>query len=147
MTITAKTILIDIDGVLTDNKVYFDGAGERIKGFHSRDIRAIRELIANGFEVILLTQSSWNGAASFAKRTGATIETHRDKWAWVSKNIQGSYIAVGDDTPDMETLRFAEIAFCPADADSQVLNLQKVRVLPVNGGDGVVAELVKIILN
>lgn len=147
MTLESKIIIIDVDGCLTDNKVYFDSKGERIKGFHSRDIRAIRELIANGFEVIALTQSSWEGMAHWAKRTGASVQTHRDKWAWVSKNVVGPYIAVGDDTPDMETLLFAELAFCPKDADEAIQRLSKVRCLPVAGGMGVVAELVKIILN
>lgn len=144
---TASTILIDIDGTLTDGKVYFTQTGERIKGFHVKDIRAIRELIAHGFEVICLTQSSWPGMKAWCKRTGAIVQTHRDKWAWVSKNITGKYIAVGDDTPDMETLRFAEMAFCPLDADDKVKQVENIHVLPVKGGEGVVAELIKIIIN
>ena len=143
----AKTIILDIDGVLTDNKVHFDQHGERSKSFFSRDIRAVRELISHGYEVIALTQSSWPGMKHWAKRTGATVETHRDKWAWVSKNIHLPYIAVGDDTPDMETLKFAEKAFCPLDADSKVKAIPNIIILPVNGGEGVVAELVKVILN
>lgn len=141
-----KTILIDVDGVLTDNKVYFTDSGERSKGFNSKDIRAIRELIANGFEVIALTQSSWPGMVHWAKRTGARVESHRDKWAWVSKHVTDPYIAVGDDTPDYETLRFAELAFCPKDADDSLKSFSKIRVLPSKGGEGCIADIVKILI-
>lgn len=142
----AKTIILDCDGVLTDNIVHFTHQGERIKGFHSRDIRAIRELIAQGFEVIILTQSSWPGAEHFAERTGAVVEIHRDKADWVQRSVQGPYIAVGDDIPDIPILRGAEAAFAPHDADTSLRSVDGVVFLPVKGGQGVIAELVKQIL-
>jgi 3-deoxy-D-manno-octulosonate 8-phosphate phosphatase (KDO 8-P phosphatase) len=142
----SKTIIIDVDGCLTDNKVYYTHKGERIKGFHSRDIRAIRELVAAGFEVILLTQSSWPGMEDYAKRTGAFVNIARDKWEWVSRNVQQPYIAVGDDVPDIDVLTFAAKAYCPLDADIAVKKLGNVNVLHSKGGEGVVADLVHILM-
>lgn len=140
-----RTIIIDVDGTLTDNRVYYDSKGERIKGFHSRDIRAIRELTAKGFEVILLTQSTWAGADHFAKRTGAMIAQSYDKYQWAKENTNGDYIAVGDDVGDVQLLDNADMKYCPADAEKIIKLLPGMIELDTKGGDGVIAELVKLI--
>lgn len=133
------TVLIDQDGVLTNNIVYYDAKGNRLKGFHSRDIRAIRQLVSHGYDVHILTQSSWPGINDFAKRTGAEIIIDREK------NIDQfkSFIAIGDDVPDIGMLRKAKIAFCPADADDEVKGLRNIRTLSTKGGEGVIAEMVR----
>lgn len=141
----AKTIIIDVDGCLTDNKVYYTHDNHRIKGFHSRDIRAIRELIAKGYNVILLTQSGWEGMNNYARRTGAEVVVARDKWEWVNSNMTGQFIALGDDVPDIDVLIAAKKAFCPLDADNAVKKLGNIQMLPCNGGEGVVAELVQVL--
>jgi 3-deoxy-D-manno-octulosonate 8-phosphate phosphatase (KDO 8-P phosphatase) len=129
-----KILVIDIDGVLTDGKVWYTHSGERSKGFHSRDIRAIREFIANGFEVLLCTQSEWPGALAFADRTGATVVIGREKP--VPKD---PFIIVGDDTPDIELMKAAAEAYCPADADHEVKKY--CTQLNTAGGNGCIAEL------
>lgn len=131
-----KTVIIDVDGVLTDGKVWYNSKGERSKGFHSRDIRAIRELVAHGFDVILYTQSTWPGMEDYAARTGATVVMNREKIP-----LNTPYIAIGDDTPDLDILHFAQRAFCPSDADPMVRSLQDITILETKGGEGCVAEM------
>ncbi len=140
-----RTIIIDVDGTLTDNRVYYDSKGERIKGFHSRDIRAIRELTAKGFEVILLTHSTWPGSDHFAKRTGAIVLQSFDKFQWVKDNVIGDYFAIGDDIADLKLLANATVKYCPADAEKIIKQLPNMIELDTKGGDGVIAELVKLI--
>jgi YrbI family 3-deoxy-D-manno-octulosonate 8-phosphate phosphatase len=137
-----QTVVIDVDGVLTDGKVWYNSRGERSKAFHSRDIRAIRQLVSHGYRVILLTQSTWPGIDDYANRTGAEVVISREKAidpAW------GKYIAIGDDTPDLEVLRGATLAYCPMDADLSVKSEAKVYPLARNGGDGVIAELINVL--
>lgn len=136
-----KTILIDCDGVLTDGKVYYDAKGNRIKGFHSRDIRAIRQLISHGFDVHIITQSSWPGMKDFIKRTGAEVTIDREK----KVDQFSDFIAVGDDTPDIEMLKKAKQAFCPSDADPEVKAIAGITLLGSKGGEGVVADLINIL--
>lgn len=135
---SAKTIICDCDGVLTDGKVYYDAKGNRTKGFHSRDIRAIRQLISHGYRFVILTQSSWPGINDFAKRTGAEVIMDRGK----NTTGFGTFIAIGDDTADIEMLSKATLAYCPKDADPAVLELPFVKVLFNKGGDALIAELV-----
>ena len=137
-----KTILIDVDGVLTDGKVWYDQYGERTKGFHSRDIRSIRELVSYGFEVYLITASSWPGSKHFANRTGAFVLVDREK----SCDQFIDFIAIGDDTADIKMLKKATRAFCPLDACSTVKQLDKITVLNAFGGDGVISELLPMLV-
>lgn len=137
-----KAILIDVDGVLTDGKVWYDQYGERTKGFHSRDIRSIRELVSYGFEVYLITASSWPGLKHYASRTGACILVDREKACDQFNN----FIAIGDDIADIKMLKKAIRAFCPLDACTMVKQLDKITVLNTPGGDGVISELLPILV-
>lgn len=137
-----STVVIDVDGVLTDGKVWYDAKGNRTKAFHSRDIRAIRQLVSHGYRVILLTQSSWPGIKDYVERTGAEVIIDREKKpdpAW------GDFIAIGDDTPDLAILRAAKLAYCPADADLSVKSEAFVMPLYMKGGEGVISELVTVL--
>lgn len=139
------TIIIDVDGVLTDGKVWYTSTGERSKGFHSRDIRAIREFVSRGYDVYLLTQSTWPGVDDFAQRTGATVVTAIDKLQWVQENNITGYIAVVDDVSDLMLLVNATRRYCPSDADYLIKELDGIQKLDTKGGEGVIAELVKLI--
>jgi 3-deoxy-D-manno-octulosonate 8-phosphate phosphatase (KDO 8-P phosphatase) len=136
-------IFIDIDGTLTDGKMYIDHTGEKMfKAFHSRDVRAIRELIANGHEVTLVSADSHHSGIHFADKVGAEFKCVRDK-----SSLPPADVAIGDDAWDVSMLKAAKRAFCPNDADPSVRSLFCVEVLKTNGGQGVIAELIRHILN
>ena len=138
-----KIILIDCDGVLTDGRLTIDHRGEKpFKQFHTRDVRAIRELIFNGYEVIIVSADDWPGIHYFAEKVGADVFISRDKGKIPYKN----YFAVGDDVWDLEMLKKAKKAFIPADADFSLKNIPGVKVLETMGGHGVIAEVCREIL-
>ena len=67
-------IITDADGVLTDGTLTIDHKGEKVfKKFHTRDVRAIRELVANGFEIYILSADEWEGTRHFAEKVGAVF--------------------------------------------------------------------------
>lgn len=132
------TILIDCDGVLTDGSLTIDHRGRKMfKRFHTRDVRAIRELVCNGFEVVIVSADDWQGIFHFADKVGADVHICRDK----SCVPFSDYIAIGDDAWDVEMLKNAKKAYCPMDADASVQRIPGIEVLPVRGGKGVIAEL------
>lgn len=132
---------IDIDGVLTDGKIWIDHKGRSIKSFNSRDARAIKQLSAHGFEVVLLTASSWPGSKFYAEKVGAQLIVARDKSLAI--NIHEKHYAVADDSWDLELLMCASRAFCPADAIASVKEIKGIEVLETKGGHGVIAEIVE----
>lgn len=131
-------VYIDIDGVLTDGKMYIDHTGEKMfKAFHSRDVRAIRELIYNGFQVILVTADDHPSGKHFADKVGAEFIFERDK----SKLTTADY-AIGDDVWDVPMFRSCNRNFCPFDAVDAVKGITGMWVLPSKGGHGVIADFV-----
>lgn len=145
-------ILIDCDGVLTDGALTIDHRGEKMfKRFHTRDVRAIRDLVYNGFEVTIVSADDWPGIYHFADKVGADVAIVRDKSRIKCKSrfkSHVSFVAVGDDAWDLPMLKSAGFgnAFCPADADYCVRRESCVTELKTAGGRGVIAELARILL-
>jgi 3-deoxy-D-manno-octulosonate 8-phosphate phosphatase KdsC-like HAD superfamily phosphatase len=140
---SSGTVLVDCDGVLTDGHLTIDRKGEKMfKRFHTRDVRAIRELIFNGYEVVITTADDWEGVFHFADKVGAEVFYCKDKCLIPYTD----FIAVGDDAWDIPILKRAKESFCPVDADPFVLSLPGINVLETKGGNGVIAELVRKIL-
>ena len=139
----AKRILVDCDGVLTDGTLTIDHKGTKLfKTFHTRDVRAIRELVFNGYEVFIVSADDWGGAQHFASKVGALFLHSREK------DFSGlDYIAVGDDAWDACMLTGAALAFVPADADPSVLSIPGVVKLETSGGRGVMAEVLARLLS
>lgn len=137
----AKVICMDLDGVLTDGKVWVNHKGEIIKGFNSKDLTAIKELISKGYEVHIVTASSWEGAESYLRKSGAILHIIRNK-----EEIPFNFdIAVGDSAWDIPMFKRAKESFCPADAPLEIRTLDGMNVMETKGGEGVVLELVKFL--
>lgn len=135
-----QKILIDADATLTDGKMYMDRHGEKMfYSFHSRDNAALAELIYEGFEVVIVTSNDSKIIKEYAKKRKCSYLYTRDK------QIKG-YAAVGDSVIDIPMLKLAELKFCPADADPSVKKLEGIKILPITGGNGVIAEMIHHIL-
>lgn len=134
-------ICCDIDGCLTDGKIWVNHQGEIIKSFNNKDLGAIKELIAMGFEVHLVTASSWPGAEHYLRRSGAELHILRNKEA-----IPFDYqIAIGDSAWDIPMMVKANYIFCPADASLEVKCLDGMYHLDTKGGQGIMLEMVRIL--
>lgn len=141
-----NAVVIDVDGVLTNGNLTIDHNGEKLfKQFHSRDIRAIRELVYNGFEVYIVSADEWEGSKHFADKVGAIFLPMRDK-KLVLQTIQKPFIAIGDDCWDIPMLNDAEERYCPKDADWKVKQVKGIKILKTIGGGGVIAELIHHVL-
>lgn len=145
MNLSLDLLLIDVDGVLTDGVLTIDHRGEKLfKRFHTRDVRAIREFVAHGWEVVLVSADDWPGIHAYAEKVGAEVYVAKDK---DDLPYDRPFVAVGDDAWDVPMLRRAAIAYCPSDADCSVMLLQGIRMLETRGGRGVVAELARRLLS
>ena len=50
-----RMLVLDVDGVLTDGKLYFDHAGNEMKAFNTRDGMGMKALQRVGIEVAVIT--------------------------------------------------------------------------------------------
>ena len=134
-------ICCDIDGVLTDGKIWVNHQGEIIKSFNNKDIGAVKELLAMGYQVVFVTASSWPGSDLYLKRSGAELIVLRNK-----EEIPFHYdIAIGDSGWDIPMLNKARYVFCPSDASKEVKEMDGMHILKCKGGQGVMLEMVQIL--
>lgn len=146
-------LLLDVDGVLTDGRLYFSGSGEALKVFHVRDGLAMQLARRAGVRVGLLSSRR---SAALARRAAEldldAVMTGRDDKlraytgflaAQATRPERVAY--VGDDLPDLPVIHRTGLSFCPADAVPEVRSAVD-RVLSARGGQGAVREAVEWLL-
>jgi 3-deoxy-D-manno-octulosonate 8-phosphate phosphatase (KDO 8-P phosphatase) len=148
-----RCLVLDVDGVLTDGRLYYTADGEHIKTFHVRDGSALRLWkVAGGWTVILSGRSSAalmrraeelsadvvrQGVANKVQTLSEVCHTLRVEWSEIC--------AVGDDWLDVPLLRQVGVAAAPADACPEVLSCVDF-VTPCRGGHGAIRDLVEWLL-
>jgi 3-deoxy-D-manno-octulosonate 8-phosphate phosphatase (KDO 8-P phosphatase) len=148
-----RLLILDVDGVLTDGRLYFDAKGEALKVFHVRDGHGLKMAQRAGIEVALLSGRRSDAAYHRARELGITRfhEGLRDKVAVLEEimaamQIQDSQVAmVGDDLVDLPIMSRAGLACAVADAVPEVLAAAHwVTSLP--GGHGAVRQVCDLLL-
>ena len=148
-----RLLVLDVDGVLTDGRVYLGAGDEELKGFHIRDGAGLALWRDAGYHTTFLTG---RGGAAVRRRADELridrIWEHvRDKRVAFDE-ILGHYgtsieqVAVmGDDIQDLCVLTRAGFSACPADAAEDVRQRVDL-VVPSAGGRGAVRDLVEHVL-
>ena len=149
-----KLIVLDIDGVLTDNKFTMDELGNLRKTFNYSDLMAIEQM-REYFEVILVSSADRVNPkfAEYAELPYYHIKFggRRDKKDFMFKYLQKrgltwrNVLFVGDSPVDKKLLISSAIGFCPADAAPEIKQLKGIYHLKRDGGQGVIEELYEII--
>lgn len=152
---TISVLITDIDGVLTDGKLWYNASGESMKMFHVHDGMAFAMLKKKDWKLGLLS----NGMASDAVQARAEklkvdfVHTGSGNKGeilrqWKSKyNLSTEQIAyVGDDINDLEVIQEVAVFACPANAVKKVKEQAHV-ILEKSGGDGAVREFVDLMLD
>lgn len=122
-----KLIILDVDGILTDGKKYYDKEGTvRMKTFCDKDWTAIKRFRALGMEVIFLTGDPFNVTIAENRNIDVYVNrqygTHSDKSNYLSilcteYNVTPEEIVfAGDDIFDVKLMRMVGKAYCPYDA-------------------------------
>lgn len=148
-----RLLVMDIDGVLTDGRVYIDEQGGETKTLFYRDLDAMGEAQRNGLQLAFLTGERGPFVDQLARRMNISevVAGQKDKLAGIQElsarlNLPLSEIAyVGDAVRDLPALEAVGLGLCPADAHRKLLNAG-LTVLPRAGGSGAVEEAVALIL-
>jgi 3-deoxy-D-manno-octulosonate 8-phosphate phosphatase (KDO 8-P phosphatase) len=153
-----KHLVLDVDGTLTDGKVYMGASGELMKAFNIKDGYGIHDmLIPAGITPIIITGRDSAIVTNRALELGIA-EVHqgiRDKLGKMkellsSLNGKLQYTAyIGDDLNDLVCMKAVKgeggLVGCPADAASEVKEICNY-VCKKKGGDGAVREFIEYIL-
>ena len=108
-----KLLALDVDGVLTDGRLYFSNSGEEIKSFSTLDGQGIKLLQSSGVVVALITARSSQLVSNRAANLGIqyVLQGSENKLEALTGimhklDLDFSQVAyVGDDLPDLACIR------------------------------------------
>ena len=143
-----KLLVLDVDGVLTDGRLWYGPSGEELKGFHVRDGLGIKSVLAAGIEVAVISGRESRAVALRCAELGIRHVTQgcADKRSafdglCASLGIGPEAAAcVGDDSPDLPLIVRAGLGIAVADAHPSV-RAAAGRVTQLPGGHGAVREI------
>lgn len=146
-----KYLVMDVDGTLTDGKIYMSNDGELCKAFNIKDGCGIHDIvIPAGIIPIIITGRSSSILEHRCKEIGISnlhqgIKDKVEKLLSITTDLT-AVAYIGDDINDLPCMeavhREGGLIGCPADAAKQVKKIADF-VSTKNGGDGAVREFIE----
>ncbi len=144
----ARLLVLDVDGVLTDGRLYYGPDGEMLKAFHVRDGFGLKQVMLAGIAVAIISGRRSKAVKARARELGIgdVIQGASEKLPELRKLIArrrvslAECVCVGDDTPDVPLLRAAGVGVAVADAHADARGAADLITL-AGGGRGAVREV------
>lgn len=148
-----KALLIDCDGILTDEEVYYSASGDELKKFNLKDRKGILCLHNKGIQIMLINPEANPAIDNAAEKLGiktvySGIDDKKQIIATVLKetSLNNTEIAcIFNDMTDPNLFQELGLSFAVKDA-SQNLRGEVDYVLAVNGGQGAIMEIAELII-
>jgi len=148
-----RLLVLDVDGVLTDGRIFVDHAGREIKVFHVRDGFGLRAWLKAGNEAAIVTGRRSQALSHRARELGIRFlyQGSPEKWADVRRVMEQLELRpeqtamVGDDLPDLSVMRRVGYPVAVADACEEIRSMAAY-VAARPGGAGAVREVVEHLL-
>lgn len=153
-----KFVVMDVDGTLTDGKIYMGSSGEMMKAFNIKDGYGIHDkLLLKDIVPVIITGRESSIVENRCKELGIH-EIHQgvtnkleclEKIVGRFNSTLESVAYIGDDLNDLSCMEAVQVAHgltgCPSDADKALKELCGF-VCTKKGGDGAVREFIDYIL-
>ena len=148
-----RLMAFDVDGVMTDGRLYYSADGEAFKVFNSQDGHGLKRLAASGVTLAIITGRNSPMVARRASDLGIqyVVQGREDKGAALAAlagelGVGAEECAyMGDDEPDVSALEWAALGFAVADAHASA-QAAACRVMRAAGGRGAVREVCDLLL-
>ena len=149
-----RLLVLDVDGVLTDGRLWFGPDGEVMKAFHVRDGAGIKAVLGAGIEVGIISGRRSAAVERRAAELGMRhvrqgcdnkAEALRALAAAVGVPVAAT-ACVGDDTPDLPMMALVALPIAVADAHPDVIAAAR-HVTRASGGAGAVREVCDLLLD
>lgn len=148
-----RLLILDVDGVMTDGRLYLDHAGNEQKAFNARDGLGIKALQRGGIEIAIITGRVSAPVEQRALQLGIehVYQGYEDKLTAFLELLEKTGLEprhtcfAGDDWIDIPILMRTGLAVAVANAEQRVK--QHAHWITQNkGGDGAVREVCNLIL-
>ena len=148
-----RLLLLDVDGILTDGRIYFADNGMESKAFYARDGHGIKLLLRSGIRVGLLTGRSSHLVELRARDLGIDLvfQGAKEKLPVFRQILQDLHLRaeevayMGDDVVDLPVLMHAGVAATVADCSEEIRPVVDF-VSRYRGGLGAVREFCELLL-
>ena len=148
-----KLLLLDVDGVLTDGRLYYGNSGEEMKAFNIQDGLGIKLLQQGGIQVGIITGRVSDLLQRRAIELGINplIQGREDKLTALNELMLTTALSldevafVGDDLPDLAVIKKVGLGITVANGSATlkaIADWQTTR----KGGDGAVREVAEMLL-
>lgn len=146
-----KYLVMDVDGTLTDGKLYMGAEGEIMKAFSIKDGYGIKHILPQ-YEILPIIITARKSKIVTNRCDELNIrDVHQgvgnklEKLQEIVDNL-GECAYIGDDILDIQCMKPIKeaggLVACPADAATQVKRIVNY-VCDKNGGDGAVREFIE----
>ncbi|MFM8341066.1 MAG: 3-deoxy-manno-octulosonate-8-phosphatase KdsC [Methylomonas sp.] len=148
-----KLLILDVDGVLTDGRLFFDQQGNEYKCFHARDGHGLKLLKQAGVEIAVISGRSSATVALRMKNLGIehVYQGHENKRMAFQEILQNLQLSpnqaahVGDDLLDLPIMTQVGFAIAVQDANFAVKQYADWCTQTL-GGQGAVREVCDLIM-
>jgi 3-deoxy-D-manno-octulosonate 8-phosphate phosphatase (KDO 8-P phosphatase) len=148
-----KLAIFDVDGVLTDGKLWYGADGSEFKAFHAHDGAGMKQLMAAGVEIAVITARKSHVVSVRMAELGVVHEYQgrADKLACFEHLIAALKLApedvcyTGDDVVDLPPMLRVGLSIAPANAHPFVRERAMWRTRN-SGGNGAAREVCDLIL-
>lgn len=148
-----KLAVFDVDGVLSDGRLYFASDGEEIRAFNTLDGLGIRLLQNSGIATAIITGRSSPLVERRARDLGIVhlVQGREDKLAVLTDMLEELDLSfeqvayLGDDLPDLAAIRQAGLGMAVANAHDFVKQHAD-GVTRLKGGRGAAREFCELIM-
>lgn len=149
-----RILLLDVDGVLTDGRLYYGDNGHEYKAFNIKDGLGIKLLQRGGIEVGVITARKSSLLTRRCTELGIdrVIQGREDKLSALQELLDDSALDIrqvafmGDDLPDLAVVKRVGLGMTVADANHVLVN-NALWQSQFPGGSGAVREAAEFILS
>ncbi len=148
-----KTLLFDVDGVLTNGQVFLMENGEFVRNMNSKDGYALQLAVKKGYRVAIIT----GGNSQFVKKAlhalgiADVFLSQHDKLQCYKDYInehslnEEEILYMGDDLPDYEVMQRVGIASCPNNSAHEIKEIS-IYISNRNGGEGCARDIIEQVM-
>lgn len=148
-----KAVVLDVDGIFTNAKVYYNENGEYLKQYSYRDGMGISLLKENNIDIIIISSEDSKIVKKRMEKLG--IEKVylgiKDKYSRLEKILLDEKLKryeiayLGDDINDISNIVSSGWGICPQDAEDEIKEVADI-IINKNGGDHFIREAIKFVL-
>lgn len=152
-----KLIVSDVDGVLTDGKIYLNGGPEELKSFCTKDALPMEMAMRSGIKIIWFTGRKCDAVIKRSKEIDGDInllfkgDLYKQKVNLLDmlyhkfKVEAFEILYIGDDWNDLFIMRQVGVSVTPKNGSAENKRVADI-ITKVIGGYGVMAEIVEIVM-